>query len=371
MLQQTPSGLYCEIGDFFIDPVKAVNRALITHAHADHSRYGMNAYLSHHFNEGVMRKRLGDSIAFQGINYNETININGVKVSFHPAGHIPGSAQIRLEHKGDVWVVTGDYKCNDDGISTPFEPVKCRVFYTESTFALPVFHWGKQENVFAEIHDYWRECASRGEHLILQAYSLGKAQRLLNNLDRSIGPVYCHAAINEMNLALKTSGALHKAKTDFWNYQLLSELSYKTTKTRSKTPQILSDPEAISLPQEKKFETNINRSILDITEKNSLRLTLDSSEPGLIISPASGITDALLKKLKHYRIAQCSGWIAIRGRQRWENLDRGFVLSDHADWKELLWACKETGAEDIRPVHGYTEVLKRWVEEKRKPNERS
>lgn len=329
MLKQTPSGLYCEIGDFFIDPVKAVNRALITHAHADHSRYGMNAYLSHHFNEGVMRKRLGDSITFQGINYNETININGVKVSFHPAGHIPGSAQIRLEHKGDVWVVTGDYKCNDDGLSTPFEPVKCRVFYTESTFALPVFHWGKQENVFAEIHDYWRECASRGEHLILQAYSLGKAQRLLNNLDRSIGPVYCHRAIIEMNEALESSAALTKVNPQFWEYKPLSELSNKTTKTPG------------------------------------------SSEPGLIISPASGITDALLKKLKHYRIAQCSGWMAIRGRQRWENLDRGFILSDHADWNELLWACKETGAEDIRPVHGYTDVLKRWVEEKRKTNERS
>ena len=320
LLKQTPSGLYCEIGDFFIDPVKAVNRALITHAHADHSRYGMNAYLSHHFNEGVMRKRLGDSIAFQGINYNETININGVKVSFHPAGHIPGSAQIRLEHKGDVWVVTGDYKCNDDGISTPFEPVKCRVFFTESTFALPVFHWGKQENVFAEIHDYWRECASRGEQLILQAYSLGKAQRLLNNLDRSIGPVYCHRAIIEMNEALESSAALTKVNPLFWEYKPLSELSNRTTKTP------------------------------------------DSSEPGLIISPASGITDALLKKLKHYRIANCSGWMAIRGRQRWENLDRGFVLSDHADWNELLWACKETGAEDIRPMHGYTEVLKRWVE---------
>ena len=321
MLQQTPSGLYCEIGDFFIDPVKAVNRALITHAHADHSRYGMNAYLSHHFNEGVMRKRLGDSIAFQGINYNETININGVKVSFHPAGHIPGSAQIRLEHKGDVWVVTGDYKCNDDGLSTPFEPVKCRVFYTESTFALPVFHWGKQENVFAEIHDYWRECASRGEHLILQAYSLGKAQRLLNNLDRSIGPVYCHGAINEMNLALKTSGALTKVNPQFWEYKPISEIGTSNPKP--------SHP----------------------------------NTPSCIISPASGITDALLKKLKHYRIAQCSGWMAIRGRQRWENLDRGFVLSDHADWNELLWACKETGAEDIRPVHGYTDVLKRWVME--------
>ena len=328
LLESTPSGLYCEIGDFFIDPVKAVNRALITHAHADHSRYGMNAYLSHHFNEGVMRKRLGDTIAFQGINYNETININGVKVSFHPAGHIPGSAQIRLEHKGDVWVVTGDYKCNDDGISTPFEPVKCRVFYTESTFALPVFHWGKQENVFAEIHEYWRECASRGEHLILQAYSLGKAQRLLNNLDRSIGPVFCHRAIIEMNEALESSAALEKVNPQFWDYHPLSD---------------------INLPKTNKNPDSKNRN------------TSNPDTPSCIISPASGITDGLLKKLKHYRIAQCSGWMTIRGRQRWDNLDRGFILSDHADWKELIWACKETGAEDIRPVHGYTQVLGRYL----------
>lgn len=360
MLKQTPSGLYCEIGDFYIDPFKAVNRALITHAHSDHSRYGMNSYLSHHFNEGVMRKRLGDSIAFQGINYNEIININGVNVSFHPAGHIPGSAQIRLEHKGDVWVVSGDYKVNDDGLSTPFEPVKCRVFYTESTFALPVFHWGKQENVFAEIHEYWRECVSRGEHLILQAYSLGKAQRLLNNLDRSIGPIYCHGAVNEMNLALKSSGALHNAKPDFWDYRLLSELSVKNTKSRSKSTQLNSNPEPISLPQEKQTETNVNRSTLD---KTSLPLAFEGSEPGLIISPASGISDGLLKKLQNYRMANCSGWMRIRGRQRWDNIDRGFVMSDHADWNELVWACKETGAEDIRPVHGYTDVLKRWVEE--------
>lgn len=271
----------------------------------------MKHYLSHHFNEHVLRKRLGNDISFQGINYNETLNINGVNISFHPAGHIPGSAQIRLEHKGDVWVVSGDYKCNNDGLSTPFEPVKCRVFYTESTFALPVFHWGKQENVFAEIHEYWRECQSRGEYLILQAYSLGKAQRLLNNLDRSIGPVHSHGAITEMNEALQKSGALNNANPHFWEYKTFQEVS----------------------------------------------------ETGVIIAPPSGISDGLLRKLKHYRLAYCSGWMAIKGRQRWDNIDRGFIISDHADWNELLWACKETQAEEIRPVHGYTEVLNRWFEE--------
>lgn len=225
----------------------------------------MNAYLSHHFNEGVMRKRLGDSITFQGINYNETININGVKVSFHPAGHIPGSAQIRLEHKGDIWVVTGDYKCNDDGLSTPFEPIKCRVFYTESTFALPVFHWEPQAKIFQEIHDYWKQCQSNGEHLIITAYSLGKAQRLLNNLNRRTGPVYCHRAIIEMNEALNESGALENAAHNFWDYAPMSNLS----------------------------DTQVSLE-----------------KPGIIISPASGIRDAFeeIKKLSNRELLRMDGY---------------------------------------------------------------
>jgi len=336
-----------------------------------------------------MRKRLGHSIAFQGINYNETININGVKVSFHPAGHIPGSAQIRLEHKGDVWVVTGDYKCNDDGISTPFEPVKCRVFYTESTFALPVFHWGKQENVFTEIHEYWRECASRGEHLILQAYSLGKAQRLLNNLDRSIGPVFCHRAIIEMNEALKSSEALTKVNSQFWDYHPLSDLNLpNSTKNPGSKNLNTSNPNnasgiispssgitdgpiqsTVQNHSDHEIETLSSPTILlpssnHKTPNSTKPQTPQSNTPSCIVSPASGITDALLKKLKNFRIAQCSGWMAIRGRQRWDNLDRGFVLSDHADWNELLWACKETGAEDFRPVHGYSSVLSLYLSEK-------
>jgi putative mRNA 3-end processing factor len=310
LLEMTPAGLYCAAGDFYIDPLQRVPRALITHAHSDHARWGMGAYLSHRFNEGVLRKRLGSEVVFQGVTYGEVVDILGVKVSFHPAGHIPGSAQIRLEQGGDVWVVSGDYKCHDDGISTPFEPVKCRVFYTESTFALPVFHWGKSENVFAEIQRYWRACRDRGEHLVLQAYSLGKAQRLLEGLERGVGKVYCHGAVVEMNEALAASGGLGRVGDHFWDYGLWGEGL--------------------------------------------------GEEPGLWIAPSSGISEGFLRKLGRYRVAQCSGWMALRGRQRWDHVDCGFVLSDHADWKELLWACGETGAEEVRPVHGYTEVLSRW-----------
>ena len=313
LLTHTRNGWYCPQGDFYIDPTQKVDRAIITHAHADHSRWGMKHYLSHHYNEGVMKRRLGKDISFEGINYGEKRYINGVQVSFHPAGHIPGSAQIRLEYKGDIWVITGDYKCNDDGLSTPFELVKCHHFITESTFGLPVFNWESQDKIIQQVNDYWASCVAKGEHLILTAYSLGKAQRLLNLLDRGIGQIHCHGAIVEMNRGLEESGALNNCSKDFHDYLPLKDFSPK------------------------------------------------NGETCLFIMPPSGISDGFLKKLKNYRTANCSGWMALRGRQRWDNLDKGFVISDHADWKELIWACKETGAEDIRAVHGYTEVLEKYL----------
>lgn len=313
LLTKTRSGWYCPQGDFYIDPTQKVKKALITHAHADHSRWGMEHYLSHRYNEGVMKRRLGKDISFQSTEYGKELNINGVRVSFHPAGHIPGSAQIRLEFKGDVWVITGDYKCNDDGLSTPFEPIKCHHFITESTFGLPVFNWESQETIVKQIETYWQECIDNGEHLILTAYSLGKAQRLLHMLPRGISPVYCHGAVVEMNRGLEESGALVNASKSFSEYLPLKEFNSK------------------------------------------------KKEASLFIMPPSGISDGFLKKLKTYRTANCSGWMALRGRQRWDNLDKGFVISDHADWKELIWACNETGAEDIRAVHGYTDVLERFL----------
>lgn len=170
----TPSGIYCPAGDFYIDPWKPVNRALITHGHADHARRGMGSYLTTDIAAPVMRHRLGD-VSIDTIGYGERLQIGGATVSFHPAGHVPGSAQIRIDVAGEVWVASGDYKVVDDGLSTPFEPVKCHHFITESTFGLPVFRWQDQAVIAAQINDWWAACAAAGKTAFLGCYALGKA----------------------------------------------------------------------------------------------------------------------------------------------------------------------------------------------------
>ncbi len=307
LITKTPKGLYCEQGDFFIDPSQSVQKALITHAHSDHARSGSQSYLAHQQNEHILKLRLGNHIQFQGLPYNQTIHINGVKVSFHPSGHIPGSAQIRIEYHGEVWVITGDYKLNNDHLSTPFEHVKCHHFVTESTFGLPVFNWQPQHLVFNEINDYWKSCVQKGENLLISAYSLGKSQRIIKHLNPEIGPILCHPTIVQTNLALQADG-----------FSFGSWEAYNPN-----TPK----------------------------------------KGAAIICPPAGITDSLLKKINPYRSVSCSGWMAMRGSRNWAHLDRGFVLSDHADFNELITACKESQAENIYVTHGYTHVFSKYLNE--------
>jgi putative mRNA 3-end processing factor len=305
LITKTPKGLYCEQADFYIDPNQAVHKALITHAHSDHARPGSKFYLAHKQNETILRLRLGKQIQFQGLEYNKTILINGVKISFHPSGHIPGSAQIRFEFRGEVWVVSGDYKLINDNISAPFEQVKCHHFITESTFGLPIFNWQPQCHVFEELNNYWESCARNGENLLISAYSLGKSQRIIKHLDARIGQILCHPTTVNINMALKAAG---------FNF---------------------GDWEA--------FDSRILRN------------------GTAIICPRSGITDTFIQKIKPYRYVSCSGWMAMRGAQKWENIDRGFVLSDHADFNELVNACKESQAENIYVTHGYTNVFAKYL----------
>ena len=199
VLSFTENGIYCAAGDFYIDPWRPVARALITHGHADHARDGMGSYLATHAALPVMRHRLGE-IAIEGIAYGETRQIGGATVSFHPAGHVPGSAQIRVEVGGEVWVASGDYKVIDDGMSEAFEPVRCHHFITESTFGLPVFRWAPQAEVATQINDWWAGCKAAGKTAFLGAYSLGKAQRLLSMLDPEIGPILTHTAVENLSL---------------------------------------------------------------------------------------------------------------------------------------------------------------------------
>lgn len=305
----TEHGLYCPPADLFIDPWKGVKKAIITHGHSDHARSGSENYLCHHQSIPILKSRLGN-IAVQGLDYRETFTINGVSISLHPAGHVVGSAQVRLEYKGEVWVISGDYKTQWDGISEAFEPVTCHTFITESTFGLPFFHWQPQSVVMQQIQQWWEKNQREGISTVLFAYSLGKAQRILANLDASVGPIIVHGATHAMNEACRQAG--------------------------------------ISLPQ---------------TYRVSELPDASWCKGALVIAPSSAAGSSWLKRFEPYRTAVASGWMAMRGARRWQAADRGFVLSDHADWQGLNQAIQATGAEQVLVTHGYTDLFSRWLSE--------
>src|SRR5918997_2399276 len=206
LLTLTQQGLYCEPGDFFVDPWEPVDRAVITHAHGDHASYGSRAYLTSEAGLGVLRARLDPTASIRGVAYGHTVSLNGVTLSLHPAGHILGSSQVRIVHRGEVWVVSGDYKTDPDPTCTPFEPVRCHTFITESTFGLPIYRWPPQAEAFADINSWWRSNAANGKTSMLYGYTLGKAQRLIAGLDSSIGPILTHGAVERMTAAYREAG---------------------------------------------------------------------------------------------------------------------------------------------------------------------
>ncbi|WP_424975101.1 ligase-associated DNA damage response exonuclease [Dinoroseobacter sp. S124A] len=309
LLTFTEHGIYCPVGDFHIDPWRPVDRALITHGHADHARPGHARYLATEAAAPVMRHRLGE-IRLDTIRYGETRQIGGVEVSFHPAGHVPGSAQIRLAHRGQVWVVSGDYKIEEDGLSEPFEPVPCHAFITECTFGLPVFRWDPQPDVVAAIRDWWAACAAAGKTAVLGAYALGKAQRILAQLDPEQGPILTHGAVEATNRVLRDQGLILPPTV-----QVTAEITAKTHPGAL----VMATPSALGTPWMKRF---------------------GATETGF-----------------------ASGWMRMRGVRRRRGADRGFVMSDHADWPGLNSAIAETGAERIFVTHGYTSVFRKWLED--------
>lgn len=309
LLTFTPEGIYCPQGDFHIDPWLPVARALITHGHADHSRPGMGAYLATKTAAPVMRHRLGD-IRLDTVDYGTVTTHNGVQVSFHPAGHVPGSAQIRVEYQGEVWVASGDYKTVDDGLSEPFEPVPCHAFITESTFGLPVFNWTPQDVLARQINEWWAENAGNGTFSLLSCYALGKAQRLLRAVDPAIGPILTHGAIENTNRIMRAQG--------------------------------------IALP-----DTTLVTPDLD----------LKAHKGALVLATPSALNSTWARRFKPASTAFASGWMALRGVRRRRAADRGFIMSDHADWAGLNDAIKATGAERIFVTHGYTSVFSKWLTE--------
>lgn len=308
LIEFRKEGLYIPQADVYIDPWKAVNKAFITHGHSDHARYGSKSYVTTHSALPVIKHRLGSHINAKGIEYGEEISVNGVKFSFHPAGHIIGSAMIRVEYKGEVWVASGDYKIEPDGVSEDFVPIKCHSFITESTFGLPVFKWQPQSEIMNQINDWWRENKANGKVSVLAAYSLGKAQRIINNVDHSIGPIFTHGAVENVNEVIRRQG----------------KYLHPTTRiVQGQKPSMYSG--------------------------------------SLVIAPPSAVDSAWSKRFKDVSSGVASGWMAVRGTRKRRTADRGFVLSDHADWDGLITAIKASEAEKVYVTHGYTDIFSKYL----------
>lgn len=307
LISVTSKGLYCAAGDFYIDPWQPVEYAIITHAHSDHARFGSKNYLCHTQSVPLLYQRLGN-VSVQGIPYNKTITIKDVSVTLFPAGHIIGSAQIRVEHKGEIWVVSGDYKTTADGICTAFEPVTCHTFITESTFGLPIYKWQPQQVIYKQITDWVLNNYQQSISSVLFAYSLGKSQRVIDALSHLQLPIYAHGAIYNAHDAVKLSG--------------------------------------VNLPE-----------IIKVNSENDKQ----KLKSAVVVAPPSATDSPWLKQFGPYKTGICSGWMQVRGNKRRENADAGFILSDHADWTGLLDAIKATKATNILVTHGFKSALTRYL----------
>lgn len=307
LLQLTPAGLYCRPGEFYIDPRRPAAVAVATHAHADHARRGCGRYFATSDGRGVLQSRLGPGARVTAIPYGEAIDLNGVAVSLHPAGHVLGSAQVRVAHRGETWVVSGDYKTEPDPTCRPFTAVACDVFITESTFGRPAFRWPPQDEVFAELNAWRRTNRDAGRASVVYAYAFGKSQRVLAHLDRDIGPIFCHPSVAELNAAYRDEG--------------------------------------IDLPE---------------ARCRGVDFAAAGAAGATIVAPSSAA--AWVRRFGEAATAFASGWMLMRGATRRWNVDRGFVISDHADWPGLQSAIRATGAGRVLVAHGYVYEMVRALQ---------
>lgn len=313
LIDFTDKGLYCATGNFYIDPWQPVDKAVITHGHSDHARWGNGAYLCHHFTKPILELRLGQN-NYQTTGWNETLNMNGVDVTFFPAGHITGSSQIKVEHKGEIWVVSGDYKIENDGISGEFEPVKCHTFITESTFGLPIYNWKPQAVIYKDMQDWILHNQATGKSSVVIGYSLGKAQRILQAIKGITDNIFAHGAIYNMHETLLNANIFP----------------------------------AGFFPPVKRVTPEMPKDVF----KNAV-----------IVAPPSAESSPWIRKFVPYSLGICSGWMQVRGNQRRKNADAGFALSDHCDWKALLQSVEATGAQKVFVTHGFQSSFSRYLNE--------
>ncbi|HET8622436.1 MAG TPA: ligase-associated DNA damage response exonuclease [Gemmatimonadales bacterium] len=311
MLRLTDAGFYCEAGQFHVDPWRPVDRAVVTHAHGDHVAWGCGAYLTSREGAAVLAARLPPDAAIESLTYGEHRRLGDVDLSLHPAGHILGSAQVRLERGGEVWVVSGDYKTDPDPTCTAFVPLRCHTFVTESTFGLPIYRWPPQADVLRDINAWWLGNRDAGRVSLLMGYALGKAQRLIAGLDPAIGPILTHGAVERMTAVYRAAGIPLPATT------------YAGTDTRRR-----------------------------------------EWGGAIVIAPPGASASPWARRFGDSATAFASGWMRVRGARRGRSVDRGFTLSDHVDWPGLLEALAATGAERVWVTHGFTGALVRWLAER-------
>jgi putative mRNA 3-end processing factor len=309
LIEFTDKGLFCRIGGFYIDPWKPVEKAIITHAHSDHARYGNTLYLCHELTRPILQLRLGEQ-QYQTLKWGEVIIINGVKLSLHPAGHIIGSSQVRLEYNGEVWVFTGDYKTENDGISGQFEPIRCNTLITESTFGLPIYRWKPQSVIYSNIKEWISTNRANNKTSVLIAYSLGKTQRILQTVAEATDHIFAHGAIYNIQRVMNKVG---------WNF-----------------------------PEVKQVSPDITKDVL---------------QQSVVLAPSGADASPWIRRFIPYSVGVCSGWMQVRGNVRRRNVDAGFPLSDHADWNGLLETVKATGAEKVYVTHGFQSAFSRYLNE--------
>lgn len=313
LITLTAQGLYCPAGGFHIDPWRPVPYAVITHAHADHARPGSEHYLTTPQGKAVLATRMQADAEIETVAYGKPITFGGVRISLHPAGHLLGSAQVRVEHEGEVWVISGDYKRQEDPTCESFEPVKCHTFITESTFGLPVYRWPDAKETAESINAWWRQNAEADRTSLIYAYSLGKAQRILALLDPEAipggGPILVHGSIEKMVDAYREAGVVLP-------------------------PVIHADADAA--------KRHRGRAV--------------------VLAPPSANGTTWVRKFAPFASAFVSGWMRVRGTRRWRAVDRGFVMSDHVDWPGLMQTIEETQAQRIGVTHGYSDAVVKYLQ---------
>lgn len=308
LLENTERGLYCPAGDFYVDPRRPVKRAVITHAHSDHARWGCDHYLAAQKSEHLLRMRLASDAEIDFLPYGKTVSHHGVEITFYPAGHILGSAQVRIERDGEVAVVAGDYKLGPDATCESWEPIRCDLLVTESTFALPVYRWRDQSEIFSGINEWWKRSAEEGKCCLLYGYAVGKSQRLLAGLDPAIGPILTHGAVEKGVAAYRASGVP------------LPETTY----------------------------------VGELDRKHDF-------VGSMVVAVPSAHGTPWMRRFGRVTTAMASGWMMIRGTRRRRAADRGFVLSDHVDWATTLQAIELCDPQQVWVHHGYSAILARYL----------